>query len=1208
MDSNQNVIVHKLVFFLFLGALNLFQPSISFAAYTTEELRAAQTEDESKIRDLRDQEITQLRIALGRRIPNNRRADLYFRLAEIYLEAYRMEFLLEGRVHEKRIKEGKALTTVDRSSSKPFLMSGIKACQDIVKLSASFDKMDRVYYFLGVNYLELGERNEALSYFQGIIRKFPTSPFAAAAYRELGDDAFERRQYPQAIQYYSTAITKDEGENKARNFHKLAWSYYRLKQFDRAIDAMKQGVDYATKSGEKMLSIREEGLRDLAIFMTESGHVEEAIQYFQNVAGDNSYLPKLLERLGKQYERNVEPAKATVVYETLLKTHPKDDAAFRVSVKLIDLDLRRGKTKEALTRVRKMLADKSIPKMGGESETQAALQNLRSMVRRTATESHENYRKTGTTSSILVAEDYYMIYLELLQIEDPRTEAPEIEMYLADVKREVGKSKEASVLYKHVLKSGDKRYAKEAGVLWTASLSDAIRKQSQDSKNIKQDKPSDLEKEFVIAADEMQDNLGEMPEGREAAIKAAQVLAGYKSTLDDAEDRCIRIIKKYPKTNQALTAARLLIQLRADSVANKSKSAKELAETLEEMKSNSVLMATDAETGQGKLKALISEHESRLKVGKIAEAEKEKDFEAAAKGYEQFAAESNKREVIEKAYSNAVISYLKAGNSESATRVVGLWLNKYPDSSQANESIRSGATLALIQGRFKQAGDLFEILGTKAKQPESLKTAARIFQGNAEIQRARESWFKYLKLYPKASDRWTIGLGLAQSQESDKQDESAVKNYRYCMSGPPEFEDECGARLADHYLKARDVEQAKRLYRKIAARRGKVLSPFVAYARFKLGELLEEESQFDPLQLPEANLKKALNQRLTFMETLSRAYMAALEAGGPWAIASLDRLATWAFQFAADIEAITAPDKMEGTELANFNRNLNQIAEPIRKKAVDVWADAYRTAIQQEIFSSSLPTIADRLADARDEVPHRAQGARFKFRLSGVPADGGEGGRQAAFEKVREKLTKNSQDAMAWVDYGNLLWGEGKPLLAKISYDRALELEPKNVSALNNRAVVTVSGTAEEDWYRVIEGVSLLQQAMSKDPQFLPSKLNYALLLTYYRIFSKAKPLWESIQNKLPLADVWDGLAITYQGLGLGANSENAFKKAKAAGASPKRFAILFHEAAKKAAKSSKGASKCIDSLSDLEEPAIGGFEKLAVDHLRKACQSWKSE
>ncbi|MBL7714733.1 MAG: hypothetical protein JNL01_04640, partial [Bdellovibrionales bacterium] len=96
--------------------------------YSAAEIQAVESEKESQIRSLRDQEINQIRIALGRRIPNNRRADLYYRLAQLYLEAYRQEFLLEGRSHEKRRESGSKDATIDRSRSRPYLGLGIKAC------------------------------------------------------------------------------------------------------------------------------------------------------------------------------------------------------------------------------------------------------------------------------------------------------------------------------------------------------------------------------------------------------------------------------------------------------------------------------------------------------------------------------------------------------------------------------------------------------------------------------------------------------------------------------------------------------------------------------------------------------------------------------------------------------------------------------------------------------------------------------------------------------------------------------------------------------------------------------------------------------------------------------------------------------------------------------------------------------------------------
>ena len=218
--------------------------------------------------------------------------------------------------------------------------------------------------------------------------------------------------------------------------------------FDRAVDTMKQAIDTAQKSGEKFLSLREEAFRDLAVFMTETGRVEEAIAYFEKTASDKSFYPEVLEKLGKQYERNVEPAKATQVYESLLKTSPNSEASFRVRVKLVDLDLRRGHYKEALSRLNGV----QLPKQGegqAAGEIQTAAQNLRAMIRRTATEHHERFRKTGDRAQLDIAESYYTAYLNVfLSQADWRHETPEIQMYLAEVKREQGKAKEASELYR----------------------------------------------------------------------------------------------------------------------------------------------------------------------------------------------------------------------------------------------------------------------------------------------------------------------------------------------------------------------------------------------------------------------------------------------------------------------------------------------------------------------------------------------------------------------------------------------------------------------------------------------------------------------------------------------------------------------------------------------------------------------------------------
>jgi tetratricopeptide (TPR) repeat protein len=1211
----------------------------SHAPYSESELRGLETSDEAKLRSLRNDEVTQLRIALGRHAPANRRADLYLRLAEIYIEAYRADYLLEGRVHERRIERGESDPAIDHSHSKPHLKSGIEACKAIVGFNIPFSKMDEVYYFLGFNYSELGDRKQGVQYFNRLTQRFPGSRYVGEAYKEMGDAAFDGTEYRKAQAYYEMGIKHAAPDALPRLYHRLAWCYYRTKQFDRAVGTMKQAIDSAQANGEKYLSLREEALRDMAVFMTETGKTEEAIAYFAKVV-DKKFYPEVLEKLGKQYERNVEPAKATVVYESLLKTNPDSEAGFRVRVKLVDLDLRRGHYKEALARVKGV----KLP-TDGDNDTQVAAQNLRAMIRRTATEHHEKSRKAGAAKSaeLEIAESYYETYLGFLAQGDWRHETPEIQMYLAEVERERGRAKDASALYKAVLDSRDKRYAKEAGALWTASLAEAIRKQaaSQPKNAPKPIEPSPLETEFVTAADSLQEALGDTTEGREAALQAAEVLAGYKDTQKDAKKRIDALIEKSPHSAQAVTAARLRLQLAVDDAkpgpnGETSGDASDIAEVMEPLKANAALMAADQKSG-GKLKAQMAEQETRLKIGAIAQKERKQDFVSAGADYEKFAEDATSREVAEKAYANAIGSYLKKLEAEPIGRVSLRWLKRYPKSPQAIEAIRGAATRFLIAGNLPVTAQLFELLGRDAHDADALETAGRVYDGIGDVASARKARSHYLATYAGNPHYAGIALDLARSYDGGVHpgdDALAIHAYRECMADKSDLYAECGARLADLYMRIQKPADGKAAYRQVSAARGTASvkkagkkaakgkakskskdagdaaeSPFVGYARFRLAVLLEQEAKFDRLEMPEANLKKALNQRLNFLEPLSRAYTSAVEAGGPWAVAALDRLAAWVLNFADEIDRINPPAQADSAAIARFRKGLSSVSDPLRRKAVASWADAYAKAAAVEALSPALPEIADHLADAKAPSPARAQGYRGRFRLAGMAATGGDLGKDKAFERTRERLGKNANDAAAWVDYGNLMWGDGKPLIARIAYERALALNPRSASALNNRGVVLISSEGEEDWLGALRGAILFRDALKQDEYFLAAKMNRAMLLNYYRLFAKAKPAWEQVLVRDSEADVQDGLAVALQGMGNRSAAAASFAKATDAGAPSKRFVAVYHDAARmSAAGGADAGAKCLDRAGDLDPAELTGFEKSALEHLKSACTIQKSE
>src|SRR5690606_19020716 len=107
-----------------------------------------------------------------------------------------------------------------------------------------------------------------------------------------------------------------------------------------------------------------------------------------------------------------------------------------------------------------------------------------------------------------------------------------------------------------------------------------------------------------------------------------------------------------------------------------------------------------------------------------------------------------------------------------------------------------------------------------------------------------------------------------------------------------------------------------------------------------------------------------------------------------------------------------------------------------------------------------------------------------------------------------------------------------RPLLARLAYDRALDLDAKNVGALNNRAVVLLSGSGQEDWAAAAQAAALLSKALEHERLFTAAQMNRAALLNYYRIFAKARPLWEQVTARIRAADAHDGFAIALFGSG----------------------------------------------------------------------------
>src|ERR1035437_7041703 len=170
---------------------------ISLSALAAMNYGAVQNPKEKQIQDIRNEEIRTVKTALSLRSHENRKAELYLRLAELYLEAYQADFLLEGKLQEQALQKNPNAKFV-RERSVDDLKNGIGAAEEILSLSVDAKKLDQVYYFLGYNYAQYGDTQKSAKYYKILARDYPNSQYAVEGFRAVGEEAFAKGDYNEA--------------------------------------------------------------------------------------------------------------------------------------------------------------------------------------------------------------------------------------------------------------------------------------------------------------------------------------------------------------------------------------------------------------------------------------------------------------------------------------------------------------------------------------------------------------------------------------------------------------------------------------------------------------------------------------------------------------------------------------------------------------------------------------------------------------------------------------------------------------------------------------------------------------------------------------------------------------------------------------------------------------------------------------------------
>lgn len=247
--------------------------------------------------------------------------DLYFRLAELYVEKSRFE---HARGVEQQV-EGKKALSEDKSLAVQLSKKiAIETYQKIATDFPSYERLDQVYFFKGHEFRELGQFESMLKEYGTLISRFSLSKWAMEARLILGDHYYDKGDATNAERYYKEIIALPESHVHAMARYKLGWIRINGQDYKAALDLFKDAVlsgrrDANKKTESRTLNVRREALLAMAWPFSEVRKPQQAVAFFRGLADNKASYLDVLRKLANRYHVKSKGDAAALLYREVIR-------------------------------------------------------------------------------------------------------------------------------------------------------------------------------------------------------------------------------------------------------------------------------------------------------------------------------------------------------------------------------------------------------------------------------------------------------------------------------------------------------------------------------------------------------------------------------------------------------------------------------------------------------------------------------------------------------------------------------------------------------------------------------------------------------------------------------------------------------------------------------------------------------------------------
>jgi TolA-binding protein len=960
----------------------------AFAAYSTNLDSTETPENKLKADAIRVTTIKTISNILRTSKPTgNKKFELTLRLSELLLERHDYLREIEYSKFQKswnawnvqKTKNPQATLAEphpDNTISKGELKNGIAILRKLVNDFPASPKTPKALYVLGQSML-LSNNDNAEEFLTRLVKNFPKSEVYPDGCLALGEFYFEKRKMNLAQENYKKALHFKEHKAFLYALYKLGWTNYNLahestdrseKLFEQSLSSMKLVVKMTSKSkaNSKSVNLHEEAINDLVVIWADAGKIEGALAFFKEVEAEGKYYD-MLERLGNIYAEQGKRQDATEIFKKIIAEKPlrkRNPAVLTKMVEISEDGINIGQVADNIKNMNDFLSvDGAWSKewQADKELTAKVLENRERITKYYGTKFHKINQKSANKSYAKAAGKIYSNYLDNF----PKNEsAYEIRYYYADLLLTLEQPEASARQFLIVAQTPNKnKYQKEASKSAVdAAEENLVRSKINDQSMVPSKSTVPLPKARVLWKESIESFVKFFP----LDPLAPDMMFSLASTLyrygfqNDAVAIYTTISNTFPHTKQGKDSAKFVVEYEFerknyDAVYSRASTYLKVPKLIEDKTLHSYLVVRIREAVFGKGLVL----------------EEAKKFREAGDHFSSFQKTYPSDEIADRALTNAIKNYYRAGYIAGVVTASELLISTYPKSSFRADVLTSLAETHENMGEFEKAQASYMLFSSLYPNDPRSKiaviNAARLRKGLGKTNDAKTAYLFYIKTWPTDPLVPATKKELANMLELAKLKSEAREIWQSYLQSTADPEQRI---VAEAHIAASFEDVAKDKAIRVIA--DKLLDPKIVAleARTIIGEHLfvnisKEIDTFIakmPLDDNASKLEASIKKKNEAMVAISNKLVYITKTSSPeYIIAANVKLGDMHSAFSNDLITLDAREGENRKTSDQLKNQLEKLALGLSDKAKDFYGEAWKTASDFPSFTAWSKTAYSRM-------------------------------------------------------------------------------------------------------------------------------------------------------------------------------------------------------------------------------------------------------